>query len=199
MVAQAEILERRTVHDGYLTVESLRLRLADGSEVTREVGSHGDAVAVLPYDAGRRTALTVRLMRPPVLDATGLPELEEACAGMIEEGQDAQETARREAREELGVDINQLEPVGVVWSSPGVSTERIWLFLAPYGLADRRAAGGGLEEEHEGITVREAALAELAQASDEGAVADAKLLMLVQALRLRRPNLFQASTAGGAR
>lgn len=197
-MAPAQILERRTVHRGYLTVESLRLRLADGSEAVREVVSHGNATAVLPYDAGRRTALTVRLLRPPVLDAAGLPELEEACAGVIEAGQDAEDTARREAREELGVELDRLEPVGVVWSSPGVSTERVHLFLAPYGPADRTGPGGGAQGEHEGITVCETALSEFARAGDEGQLADAKLLMLVQALRLRRPDLFQDPKNGGA-
>jgi 8-oxo-dGTP pyrophosphatase MutT (NUDIX family) len=33
-------------------------------------------------------------------------------------------TARREAYEELGVDLQSLEFVARVWSSPGVSTER---------------------------------------------------------------------------
>lgn len=190
MAGRPRILHRRIAHDGYLTVEALQLRLADGSEVTREVESHGDAVAVLPYDAARRTALTVSLLRPPVLDAAGLDALEEACAGMIEDGQDAQATARREAREELGVELAALEPVAVVWSSPGVSTERVSLFLAPYAAADRRGAGGGVEGEHEDITVREEPLARLATDADAGRIADAKLLLLVQALRLRRPDLF---------
>jgi hypothetical protein len=35
------------------------------------VESHGDAVAVLPYDAERRCALVVRLFRAPVLVTTG--------------------------------------------------------------------------------------------------------------------------------
>ena len=189
-MAAPEILDRRTVHKGYLTVEALHLRLADGSEATREVESHGDGGAVLPYDAGRRVALTVSLMRPPVLDAAGLPELEEACAGMIESGDDAAETARREAGEEMGVELTQLESVGTVWSSPGVSTERVTLFLAPYSQADRKGAGGGAEGEQEGITVREPSLGELAARAETGLIADAKLLTLVQTLRLKRPELF---------
>jgi ADP-ribose pyrophosphatase YjhB (NUDIX family) len=64
--------------------------------------------------------------------------IEEACAGMISEaGQDAEATARREAYEELGVRLASLELVSRVWSSPGVSSERVSLFLAPYVAADR--------------------------------------------------------------
>ncbi|HZK99122.1 MAG TPA: NUDIX domain-containing protein [Caulobacteraceae bacterium] len=188
----AETLHREIVRDGYITVERLRLRLADGAEVTREIERHGDAVAVLPYDAARRRALTVRLFRTPVFAATGAQGLEEACAGMIED-EAADAAVRREALEELGVALDALEAVGMVWSSPGVSTERVSLFLAPYRAADRVGAGGGVAGEHEGITVLEAPLADLAARGDAGAIADAKLLALVMTLRVRRPDLFSGA------
>jgi len=110
-------------------------------------------------------------------------------AGMIE-NEDADTTARREAYEELGVDLPSLEFVARVWSSPGVSTERQSLFLAPYRSADRISDGGGVEGGHEGITVVERLLAELAADVDQGRIADGKLLTLVLPLRLRRPDLF---------
>jgi hypothetical protein len=67
-----EILERQIAHAGYLTVERLRMRLTDGAEVSREVERHGDAVAVLPYDAERRSALRCgRNGRLMALSATG--------------------------------------------------------------------------------------------------------------------------------
>ena len=137
-----EILERQVARACYVTVERLRVRLGDGAEIWREVERHGDAVAVLPCDSRRRTGLVVRLFRAPVFDVAGESSLEEACAGMIED--EAPETAtRREALEELGVRLGALEWVARVWSSPGVGAARQSLFLAPYGRADRIAAGGG--------------------------------------------------------
>jgi NUDIX domain len=62
-------------------------------------------IAQLPYDVERRSALVVRLFRAPVLVASGEEMSEEACAGMIE-NEDADTTARREAYEELGVDLH---------------------------------------------------------------------------------------------
>jgi nudix-type nucleoside diphosphatase (YffH/AdpP family) len=184
-----ELLEREIVYAGYLTVGRLRLRLADGAEVWREVARRGDAAAVLPYDVERRRALVVRLLRAPVFDACGEAASEEACAGMIED-ESAEAAARREAREELGVGLGSLEFVARVWPSPGVLSERQSLFLAAYGPADRAGRGGGAEGEHEGVTVVERPLAELAAEADEGRIADGKLLILVLALRLRRPELF---------
>jgi nudix-type nucleoside diphosphatase (YffH/AdpP family) len=186
------ILHRETVYDGYMRLERLRLRLDSGHEVLREVETHGDAVAVLPYDAARRTALTVRLLRTPAFVRFGETALEEACAGMIdfEDGDDAALAARREGLEELGVRLGALEFAGRLWASPGVSAERVSLFLAPIDASHRIAEGGGAEGEHEGIEVLERPLAELAADADAGRLADLKLLALVQTLRLRRPDLF---------
>jgi nudix-type nucleoside diphosphatase (YffH/AdpP family) len=197
--ARPEILDRDTTHIGYVTVERLRVRLADGAEVIREVESHGDAVAVLPYDPTLRNALIVRLFRAPAFDRFGEEALEEACAGMIEtsdreigEGQPADEadTVRREAMEELGLRLADLEFVARVWSSPGVSAERVALYLAPYQPSDRVGPGGGVAEEHEAITVIERPLAQLAEDADAGRIVDLKLFALVLALRARRPELF---------
>ena len=157
--------------------------------IWRDVESHGDAVAVLPHDASRQCALLVCLFRAPVFDSTGAAVLEEACAGMIGT-ESAVHAVRREAAEELGVTFTTLEPIATVWSSPGVSTERVFLVLAPYGRGDLAAAGGRVPCEHEHVAVLESPLALLAERVDRGVMADAKLLMLVQALRLRRPALF---------
>ena len=80
------------------------------------------------------------------------------------------------------------------WSMPGISTERMALYLAPFSAADRVSAGGGLATEHESISVAEVPLAELARLADAGHLADLKTLALVQTLRLRRPDLFEEPT-----
>jgi nudix-type nucleoside diphosphatase (YffH/AdpP family) len=186
-----EVLDRRLAYSGYLKVEVLRVRLADGFLVSRDVERHGNAAAVLPYDCARRCALVGRLFRAPVFDTTGEDCIEEACAGMIDQETD-ETAARREAGEELGVSLNALERVARVWSSPGVSTERQSLFLAAYSAADRIAEGGGVLGEHEGIEVVERPLIQLARDLDAGRIVDGKLVTLVYALRHRRPELFVA-------
>ena len=190
-MAAAEILSLAPLHQGYIRLFRARVRLPDGAEVDREVESHGDAACVLPYDPDRRVALMVSSPRTPILHALGRDQrLLEAPAGMLE-GMQAEATVRKEAAEEVGLALREVEFVAWAWSSPGVSTERVSLYLAPYGPADRTGEGGGAAGEHENIEVREIPLAALwALVEDPARAFDLKTLALLQALRLRRPELF---------
>ena len=71
---------------------------------------------------------------------------------------------------------------------PGISAERMDLFLGLYAEADRTGAGGGIDDE--GIEVVEMALGAPAAMADAGTLNDMKTLVLVQTLRLKRPELF---------
>jgi nudix-type nucleoside diphosphatase (YffH/AdpP family) len=119
----------------------------------------------------------------------GAKPLYEAMGGVAEAG-DVEACARQEALEEAGVRVGDVEFIGQVWMTPSSTTERVHLFLGAYSEADRVAAGGGLAEEDEHLDVREVALADLWAAVERGEMADAKTLMLLQALRIRRPDLF---------
>lgn len=180
-----------TVYQGYMTLLMATLTTDDGTTFRREIEHHGHAVAVLPYDPVRRTALMVSLPRAPVIWSDGPPELLEAIAGMID-GEDPQACVRREALEEAGVELHALEPVGAAYASPGVSSERLQLYLAPYALADRTADGGGLADEHELITVMEVPLDQLWAWVEAQRIEDLKTLTLTLALKVRRPELFRS-------
>ena len=184
-----QIIDVKTLHEGWGRLLALRIRLADGQVMKREVEDHGAAVSVLPYDPERRVAMLVRQFRAAVFHASGEEEVLEAPAGLLEED-DPAHCARREALEEVGLTLTSLEPVGGVWTMPGISTEYMHLYLASYASSDRTGGGGGLADEHENITVLEMELSELAAMADKGRLSDLKTLTLVQTLRLRRPDLF---------
>jgi len=184
----AKILSTVTLHEGFCKLLRLRLRL-NGSEFDREVEDHGPAVAILPYDPASGMVLLVRLLRAPPLLAAAIPELLEVPAGLL--GNDsADEAARRELHEEVGLRVTDLESLGSVWTMPGISTERMALYLARYSASDRIAIGGGLADEHENITVVEMPLAELWAKAVHGQIADMKTLVLIYMLHHRHPDLF---------
>ena len=68
--------------------------------------------------------------------------------------------------------------------SPGAVTERLSLFVAEYGPADRIHAGGGLPGEGEDIEVLEPLFDEALLMIADGRIVDAKTIMLIQHLRL---------------
>jgi len=173
-----------TVYEGWGRLLLATLRTPDGSQILRQVEDHGNAVGVLPYDAARGTVLLVRQSRPPLIFRGEIDSVYEVLAGRIDAGEDAEATARREALEECGVALNTLALVGHFFSMPAVSTERLSLYLAPYSLADRTGAGGGLADDHEDIEVIEMRLDEL-WAMGMPALADMKTAILVLALRER--------------
>src|SRR5271170_5884350 len=115
-----EIEKIETLRDGYLKVVGVTLRGGRGGGFTREIADNGRAVAVLPYDPERRTALLVRLPRAGPLYAGGPDQLLEAPAGMIDDEYE-EDAARREAMEETGVRLGALDKIATTWPSPGVS------------------------------------------------------------------------------
>jgi len=184
-----KIIRTDAVFEGFSRLLIATVELPDGLTVRREIEDHGRAVCVLPYDPARRTAILVRQFRAPVTFSDGREHLLEAVAGTVEdEAPDA--CAYREALEEAGLKLHALEHLGTAWTMPGISTERMDLYLAAYAAADRVGVGGGVAEEHEGITVVELPLSELAAMADAGQINDMKTLAVVQTLRLRKPELF---------
>jgi nudix-type nucleoside diphosphatase (YffH/AdpP family) len=187
-MAQPEIIGVEEKHRGWAKLLVASIRLPDGRIITREIEDHGSAACVLPYDPQRRTAIMIRQWRAPALYAKAERVLE-VIAGQIED--EAPEVcARREAMEEGGLRLAKVEHIGTGWTMPGISTERMVMFLAEYSAADRVSAGGGVADEHEDIEVIELPLADLARMADAGETIDLKALALLQTLRLRRPDLF---------
>lgn len=185
-----EIRGTRFLHRGWSQFLIADVAMPSGEVHSREIEDHGVAVCVLPYDPDRRVALLIEQFRAPAFYAEDLPHLLEAPAGLLDEA-DPEAGARREAFEEAGLRLGPLETVARVWCMPGISTERMHLYLASYRAEDRVGPGGGLAEEGESITVVEMPLARLRDMSEAGEITDAKTLVLVQALRLRRPDLFE--------
>lgn len=102
----------------------LDVRLADGTYSKREIIESKDAVAVLLVDFEDNIHL-VRQYRI----ATG-KFMTELIAGRIEQGENAENAAEREAQEELGVYPHNIVHLNSVYVAPGTNTEMIHTFFA---------------------------------------------------------------------
>lgn len=157
-------------------------RRRDGRWVTeqRESYDRGNGATILLYDAGRGTVLLTRQFRFPAY-VNDHPDgmLIEAAAGLLDD--DDPETAiRREASEELGVDVGTLRHVFDAYMSPGSVTERLHFYIAPYTPADQTGPGGGVAAEGEDIETIEIAFSDALAMIDDGRIVDGKSIMLLQ-------------------
>jgi nudix-type nucleoside diphosphatase (YffH/AdpP family) len=185
---EIEIVATHQAYAGWTKLLVATVRLPDGRTFRREIEDHGEAICVLPYHPIRKTAVLVRQARLPVLYAANRQQTLEAIAGVIED-KDAETCAHREAMEEAHLKLDSLEHVFTAWTMPGLSTERMYFYLAVYSGEPRPQLRGGVDDDENTVAL-EIGLAELARMADVNALPDVKTLLLMQTLRLRRPDLF---------
>lgn len=149
----------------------------------RQTYDRGDGAVILPFDPERSTVLLVRQFRYPAYVTGHAEPLVEACAGLLDEN-DPETAIRKEAEEELGYRLGDIQRVYAPYMSPGSVTERLTFFTAHYTPTDRISGGGGAADEGEDIEVLEVALDEALAMTRDGRIIDAKTIMLIQHLKL---------------
>ncbi len=159
---------RIEVYRGFYGVQELSLRhrqfprppasagenaaAAWGRPIRRGVFRAGDGAVALPYDPKLDCVLLIEQWRMgPWAAGDPRPWSVEAIAGRIDPGVSPEETVRREALEEAGLRLGRLAPIGVFYSSPGASDERLHYFCAE---ADLSEAGGVFGEAVEDENIR---------------------------------------------
>ena len=197
-----EIISRSLEHDGFLRIEHLQLRhrLFSGawSDVfMRELQLKDPAVGVLLFDPDRDMLLLVRQFRVGMFNDTlghgdevlGWPL--EIVAGMVARGEQFEEVALRESKEESNCVPTDLIKICEYYNSPGGSNEKIILFC---GRIDSRNAGGvyGLIEEHEDIEVQVLSYADAMRLIDSGEINNAMTIIALQWLQLHRQELLDS-------
>lgn len=167
------------------------LQHADGTWHTlqRETHDRGNGATLLLYHPERETVLLTRQFRFPVY-VNGHPDgmLIETPGGVLDADDEHPETAvRREAVEETGHTVGEVRHVFDVYMSPGSVTERVSFYAAEYGSATRTHEGGGLDDEGEDIEILELPFRRALEMIRDGAIADAKTIMLLQWAALEGP------------
>jgi ADP-ribose pyrophosphatase len=121
----ARVLHHRRVHTGrVLDLDVDEVLEPGGVRGTREVVRQRGSVAALPVFGDGRLLL-VRQYRYAVDAAVW-----ELPAGRRDPGETAEDGARRELEEEVGLRAGRLEPLLVFWTTPGFCDEVMYLFRA---------------------------------------------------------------------
>ncbi|OGO75342.1 MAG: ADP-ribose diphosphatase [Chromatiales bacterium RIFOXYA1_FULL_46_5] len=186
--ADVKILDQNTVFQGFFQIDSYKVKhkLFNGgwsAEVKRELFERGHAVIVLPYNVKNDSLVLIEQFRIGALQNPNGPWLLEAIAGMIEHGETVEQVAERESEEEAGLKLTEFWPMLSYQSSPGGSTERIYLVLAR--LTEVVESGVyGLASEQEDIKVHSLPRQMAMQLLQQGKIDNAATVIALQWLAL---------------
>jgi len=189
------IIKKNIRYKGFFKLTEVELQhdlFAGGKSpvLVREIIDRGHAVAVLPYDPVRDEVVLVEQFRVGAGEDSDGPWLIEVIAGYQEPGESAEEVVHREALEEAGCLLCDVEPMHKCYSSPGGSNERVSLFFA---CTDSTNVGGihGLDEEGEDIKVHVVSSQQAFDWLDSGRIDSAMPIIAMQWFRLNRERIRQ--------
>ena len=207
-VDDVDVVEKIREHDGYFQIDRyvLKHRRHEGgwTEVmSREIFERGHAAAALLYDPDLERLVFIEQFRAGAYAAfnspwfdpgTHSPWLLECVAGIIDEGESPEEVVRREALEEAGCTVTDLEPIAHYLVSPGGTSESLFVYC---GRTDASNAGGvhGIEDEHENIRVLTVAVDTALAWLDEGRYDNSMTLIVMQWFALHHAKLKRKWTS----
>jgi nudix-type nucleoside diphosphatase (YffH/AdpP family) len=156
---------------------------ADGTmspDERRLIFERGDAVAIMLFNPDSKSVIIVNQFKVPSLVARRRDDpntvdgwVTEATAGMIDKGETPEKAIIRETLEETGYRIVSPRLISKFFSSPGGTSERIFLYFAEVRDSDKVGTGGGLPSED--VTVVRMPVHELFDQLDKGSIEDPKL------------------------
>lgn len=129
------IIKRESLFQGYFRVDRFTVRHErhDGgwSDVfTREVFDRGrKAAGVLLFDPQQDKVVLIEQFRAGPMAKEDYPWMYELVAGIVEAGESNESTARREAIEEAGCEVQELQQIASYYPSPGCLSEFTTIFV----------------------------------------------------------------------
>ncbi|ABD54909.1 NUDIX domain-containing protein [Jannaschia sp. CCS1] len=203
-MTRADVVDHGThhIHDGFFNTLDVRVshRRFDGGlqgPLDRSAYRVVDAVTVLPYDPVRDRILLIEQFRVgPYANGDAAPWLLEAIAGILDAGETAEATARREAQEEANLTLDELHFVARYYPTPGGVAQVLFSYLATADLPDEVAGQGGHVSEGEDILSHLVTYDLACQMLHDGDMATAPLILSMQYLMLHRDRLRAAAGLG---
>lgn len=172
------------VDEAYLRYEKFNGEMS--GTVRRISLERGDSVSVLIFNLNTNKIILISQFRYPSYKS-GHGWLLEAIAGIVDDKETPEESARREVQEETGLTITTLEHITTFYPSPGGSSERIFLY---YSEVSRERSSydeiGGLPCESEDIKSHEITLEEALEKIKSGEIMDAKTIIGIYWLENRQ-------------
>ena len=192
-IENIEVVQKTPLYEKFFKADeySFKYPLFNGemsSVVSREVMERGNAAGVLLYDPDREKLVFTEQFRAGALAAGEYPWLLECAAGIIEPEEKPEQVAVREVKEEVGATVLELEPIAGFFSSPGGTSEKIYLFCGRID-SSRVADYGGLPSENEDIRVVVLPVDEAEKMLTEGKFTNAMTIIAMQWFLMNKEKL----------
>ncbi len=181
------VIKNQLLSDNYFILRNITYELfcRNGEAIRhkREVYDRGNGATILLYNCEKKTVVLTRQFRVATwMNGNTDGMLIETCAGLLD-ADEPEQCARKEAMEETGYEVGELEKVFELYMSPGGVTEIVYFYLAPYTDSQRKHIGGGVEDED--IEVLELPFSRALEMVTRGEICDGKTVILLQQLQLR--------------
>jgi nudix-type nucleoside diphosphatase (YffH/AdpP family) len=144
-----------------------------GVEQNRYVIRRGDSVGIVPVCEDGKIVL-VKQFRYATAQKYRDGFLWEVPAGMVDGSENPLETAVRELREEVGIDVREMHPMISFFLSPGALDEKFYLFFARVPGHLEIGSVGGNEHEHENLKIEKFDKDLILEMIERNDIADAK-------------------------
>ncbi|EAR01717.1 hypothetical protein FB2170_14353 [Maribacter sp. HTCC2170] len=183
-------IKTELLSDNWYTLNkiSFEYEKEDGTWETqvREAYDRGNGAAILLYDQSKGTVVLTRQFRMPTyVNGNNDGMMIEVCAGLLD-GDHPEDCIKKEAEEETGYKVENVQKVYESYMSPGSVTEILYFFVAEYEDTMKVSEGGGAEDESENIEVLEVGFQEALNMIKTGDIKDAKTIMLLQYAQINK-------------
>lgn len=186
MSAKVEIIKNKILSENWFVLRNFTYDLIGKDGVTlrhkREVYDRGDGATILLYNREKNSVVLINQFRiATYVNGNDSGMLIESCAGLLDD--DTPEACiRKEAIEETGYAVGEVEKLFSLYMSPGGVTEIVHFFAAEYHESLRDNAGGGVDDED--IHVLEIPFPQAQAMVKDGRIRDGKTVILLQHAQL---------------
>ena len=156
MTANIKIVKENNLHKGFLKLDNYEIQAPSFNpqiphiNLTREVLTSRDSVLVLIYVPTVDSFMLVQQFRTGVFineHHNDDPFILECVAGMIDKNATPEQIACMEVYEETGIEVQSLQKIAATYRSPGLSTEKTYIFYTEIDHVPRCGLYGVEDEE----------------------------------------------------
>ncbi len=189
-----DLLDRETLFQGYFRLDRFRVRTESyaggwSGPFSREVLDRGNkVVGILLFDPQHDKIVMVEQFRAALMAKKDDPFLMELVAGVVDPGETPEAAARREALEEAGCHVSDMQKLFTYYTSPGCMSEQLTLFVGRC-TAPMDKSVFGVREENEDILVHVLDAAVAISYLYSGKLRDASSIIAMQWFALQHTSL----------